>query len=176
MCPEDKNHEETIKAVYVDKLSKKVMEIFQNLINRLIEGFTRIISNLGNNEIYWCDINKYRQLQELEDYINFEILSDIYCETILSTIKVKINEFPNNQMNDPKLVKTYFQILLKILKNSLIQTISKLIEDKLKYFFTEIYKLSVMTNLQIKLETNPIIVEPPSDEIENKVYFIYGEA
>lgn len=164
MCPEDRNYEGTIKAVYVDKQSKKVMEIFLELSMKLIEGFTRIITNLGNNEMYSSDIKSYKKLAELEDYINFGLLPDIYWDTILSTIKEKINEFPNNRMNDSKLVKTYSQILLKNLNNSILQIIPKLIEDKLKEHFTEIYNLSVMKNVRIK-ENNPVIEEPSDESI-----------
>ena len=56
MCPEDKDYEQTIKSIYIGRQSKKVIDLFGELTNKLINYFTEIIHKIGDNEIFQLTI------------------------------------------------------------------------------------------------------------------------
>lgn len=140
MCPEDKDYEQTIKSVYIGRQSKKVIDLFGELTNKLINYFTEIIHKIGDNEIFSTNYNNYKELMKLKNSFK-NIVSEIYYSTITAEIYYKIEQFPEREMNNSSLVKSYSQSLLSQLNEFIIHNIPSKIEVQLKYYFTRIYEV-----------------------------------
>ena len=177
MCPEDKDYEQTIKSIYIGRQSKKVIDLFGELTNKLINYFTEIIHKIGDNEIFSTNYNNYKELMKLKNSFK-NIVSEIYYSTITAEIYYKIEQFPEKEMNNSSLVKSYSQSLLSQLNEFIIHNIPSKIEVQLKYYFTQIYKVkfdskagSSDNKVGNKAENKPIIEEktinkPIIEEIE----------
>ena len=167
MCPEDKDYEQTIKSVYIGRQSKKVIDLFGELTNKLINYFTEIIHKIGDNEIFSTNYNNYKELMKLKNSFK-NIVSEIYYSTITAEIYYKIEQFPEREMNNSSLVKSYSQSLLSQLNEFIIHNIPSKIEVQLKYYFTQIYKVK-FDNKVGSSENKPIIeeIEDSSEEIDN---------
>ena len=173
MCPEDKDYEQTIKSVYIGRQSKKVIDLFGELTNKLINYFTEIIHKIGDNEIFSMNYNNYKELMKLKNSFK-NIVSEIYYSTITAEIYYKIEQFPEREMNNSSLVKSYSQSLLSQLNEFIIHNIPSKIEVQLKYYFTRIYKVKFDNKVgssdnKVGSSENKPIIEEIEDSSDNNI-------
>ncbi len=186
MCPDDDNYDGTIKSVYQEKESQKVINLFNSLTNRLIDGFTKLLKSIGSNELYSQDIKRFDTLTKLVREID-NTCEKIYMQTIIDSIDNKINQYPSNQMTTSLLVKSYSRTLMTNINSYIIKELSKEIDDEIKNSFIKIYELmnhimpktySTETNDECEpndenkpmiLSKQPIIVEKTLDDFINSL-------
>ena len=186
MCPDDDNYDGTIKSVYQEKESQKVINLFNSLTNRLIDGFTKLLKSIGSNELYSQDIKRFDTLTKLVREID-NTCEKIYMQTIIDSIDNKINQYPSKQMTTSLLVKSYSRTLMTNINSYIIKELSKEIDDEIKNSFIKIYELmnhimpktySTETNDECEpndenkpmiLSKQPIIVEKTLDDFINSL-------
>lgn len=159
MCPDDENYDGTIKSVYQEKESQKVINLFNSLTNRLIDGFTKLLNSIGSNEFYSQDIKRFDTLTKLVREIDYTC-EKIYMQTIIDSIDNKINQYPSNQMTTSLLVKSYSRTLMTNINSYIIKELSKEIDDEIKNSFIKIYELM-----------NHIMPKPYSTETNDEGFF-----
>ena len=93
LCPKDKSYESTIKSVYHDKTSTKVINIFNSLTQRLISSFTKLLAGVGPNEYFASDKHRYDSLMKLYDDIS-NACQMLYLDTIYNAIDNNLNLYP----------------------------------------------------------------------------------
>lgn len=140
MCPDDENYDGTIKSVYQEKESQKVINLFNSITNRLIDGFTKLLNSIGSNEFYSQDIKRFDTLTKLVREID-NTCEKIYMQTIIDSIDNKINQYPSKQMTTSLLVKSYSRTLMTNINSYIIKELSKEIDDEIKNSFIKIYEL-----------------------------------
>ena len=168
MCPDDENYDGTIKSVYQEKESQKVINLFNSLTNRLIDGFTKLLNNIGSNELYSQDIKRFDSLTKLVREID-NTCEKIYMQTIIDSIDNKINQYPSKQMTTSLLVKSYSRTLMTNINSYIIKELSKEIDDEIKNSFIKIYEL--MNHIMPKTystETNDEGLSSPEPKVLNK--------
>lgn len=167
MCIEDKNYEGTIRNIYIDRTSQKVVNIFNSLTQRLINGFTNLIRNIGSNEMFAYDVSKYDMLIKLRKNI-IDVCYKIYNGIIINSICEKINQYPSNKMSSSSLVKTYSRSLLSNINNFIVRELSNKIEDELRYGFNKISNNELVNNNNIdkteSVNNKQIIIEEPKEQ------------
>lgn len=157
LCPKDKSYEGTIKSVYYDRTSSKVINLFNSLTRRLIDGFTKLLSKVGPNEYFSNDIHKYDSLMKLLKEIS-NSCQMLYLQTIVDAIDNKLNEYPSNDMSSSELVIAYSRVLMKNLNEYILHDLSKIIDREIKDCLSKLSenKLLSYTHIQ-ETQTTPII-------------------
>lgn len=165
MCPKnDKSYKQTIKSVYIGRQSKKVIDLFTELTNKLTKLFTELINKIGKNEIFSTDFNNFKELMRLKSFLK-NIVSDIFYSTITAEICYKIEQLPEKEMTDSNLVKTYSQSLLSQLNSFIIEEIPPKIEEKFNYYSKRIYNFNEKF---VKNISNKVIVEEIDNDLQSK--------
>lgn len=168
MCPDDENYDGTIKSVYQEKESQKVINLFNSLTNRLIDGFTKLLNSIGSNDLYSQDIKRFDTLSKLVREID-NTCEKIYMQTIIDSIDNKINQYPSKQMTTSLLVKSYSRTLMTNINSYIIKELSKEIDDEIKNSFIKIYEL--MNHIMPKpysTEKNDEGLSSPEPKVLNK--------
>ena len=178
LCPKDKSYEGTIKSVYHDKTSTKVINIFNSLSQRLISSFTKLLAGVGPNEYFASDKHRYDSLMKLYDDIS-NACQMLYLGTIYNAIDNNLNLYPPTDMSDSKLVKSYSRVLMKNLNDFIIHDVSKIIDGEIKDCIGKICENELLNNIHIRESNHSVsqsdiaekpqpapIVEDPQDNAE----------
>ena len=178
LCPKDKSYEGTIKSVYHDKTSTKVINIFNSLSQRLISSFTKLLAGVGPNEYFASDKHRYDSLMKLYDDIS-NACQMLYLGTIYNAIDNNLNLYPPTDMSDSKLVSSYSRVLMKNLNDFIIHDVSKIIDGEIKDCIGKICENELLNNIHIRESNHSVsqsgiaekpqtapIVEDPQDNAE----------
>ena len=123
LCPEDKDYEQTIKSVYDNKYSQKVIDVFESLRGNLLRTFTELIKACDNP----------LKLSDTLQMKMFNLYADMEGE-----IEDLINTQPDKQMSSSRLVKSYSQSLLSSIHQFIINVLSKMIQERLQEIFEDL--------------------------------------
>ena len=131
LCPKDKSYEGTIKFVYYDRTSTKVINLFDSLTQRLISSFTKLLAEVATNEYFANDIHKYDSLVKLREEIS-NACYNLYLGTIIDAIDNKLDQYPPTEMSSSELVIGYSRVLMKNLNEYILHDLSKIIDKEIK--------------------------------------------